>query len=70
MLTVCVCVCVCCVDTSGVVFEEGAGDGGRKQWGNEQGQPLVAILQERTLQTATYAINKDELSESLTELVC
>ena len=59
------CVCVCVTDTSGVVFEEGPGDGGRKQWSNEQGQPLVAILQEKTLQTATYAVNKDELSKSL-----
>lgn len=49
------------VDTTNVVFEEGGA--ARKQWANEGGQPLVAMLQEKTIQTATYAVDKDELSE-------
>lgn len=50
--------------TSGIVFEEGKPvpvDLGRKQWGNEEGSPLIAMLQEKTLQTGTYAVNKEEL---------
>lgn len=30
----------------------------RKLWGAEEGVPLVAMLQEKTLQTATYAVQK------------
>ncbi len=30
----------------------------RKQWGAGEGAPLVAMLQEKTLQTATYAQSK------------
>ena len=50
--------------TSGIVFEDGKPvpvDPGRKQWGNEEGSPLIAMLQEKTLQTGTYAVNKEEL---------
>ncbi len=51
------------------MFKDGPVDGARKQWANEEGQPLIAILQEKTLQTATYAVNKDELSESIYSLL-
>ncbi len=51
------------VDTTNVVFEEGVAGPARKQWANEGGQPLVAMLQVKTIQTATYAVGKDELSE-------
>ena len=32
---------------------------GRKQWGEVAGTPLVAMLQEKELQTATYAVSAD-----------
>ncbi len=47
------------------MFKEGPVDAARKQWANDEGQPLIAMLQEKTLQTATYAVNKDELSKSI-----
>jgi len=47
------------------VFEEGAAIGGRREWGNNEANPIVKILQQKPLQTATYAVNKDELSKSL-----
>ncbi len=53
------------VDTTSVVFEEGAAEPVRKQWANEGGQPIVAMLHQKTIQTATYAVGKDELSEFL-----
>ena len=42
----------------------GSEEGGRKHWGGGEGAaPLVAMLQEKTLQTATYSVPNTTQSE-------
>ena len=44
--------------------EEEEGREGRRKWGEEGGAPVVAMLHERELQNATYAISGGGEGES------
>ena len=52
----------------GIVFEKGSvvkgkeeeGEEGRKKWEEEEGAPLAAMLHQKELHNATYAVGKGE----------
>ena len=54
--------------STGIVFEKGSivkgkeekGEEGRRKWGEEGGVPLAAMLHQKELQNATYAVGKGE----------
>lgn len=39
--------------------------GGRRKWGEDDGQPVVALLQQQHLQTQTYVVRKEEEEEEV-----